>query len=79
MGISPIGATRLGGQAFKVRWAYPGQGKRGGLRLVVLAYCEQRRVVVAGAWFRKDDPSAADVEKAISDAEPRPPRPPRKR
>jgi len=79
MGISPIGATRSGGHVFKVRWNYPGQGKRGGLRLIVIAYCERRRVLVAGAWFRKDNPTDAEVEKVISDVEPPPRRQPRKR
>lgn len=38
--ISPMKATPLGGKVLKVRWAYPGCGKSGSLRLVVVAYCE---------------------------------------
>ena len=39
--ISPMGATPSGGKILKVRWGLPGRGKRGGLRLVVVAYCKK--------------------------------------
>lgn len=32
-------ATAKGGKVLKVRWAIPGSGKSGSLRLVVVAYC----------------------------------------
>lgn len=63
--IVPIGATPAGGKILKVRWALPGQGKSGGLRLAVVAYCEQRRVVIAEAFVRKTDPSAEDFFGAV--------------
>lgn len=68
-GISPIGATARGGKQLKVRWAMPGSGKRGGLRLGVIAYCETRTVVLAFAAVRRDDPANAEFESAFGSAE----------
>lgn len=65
--ISPVGATRKGGKVLKVRWAYPGCGKSGSLRLVVVAYCSQRRVFIAKAFDRREDPSDEDFQRAIED------------
>ena len=65
--ISPMKATPLGGKVLKVRWAYPGCGKSGSLRLVVVAYCEQLRVHIASAFDRRDDPSDDDIRDAVSD------------
>lgn len=67
--ISPMGATHsLGGKKFKVRWALPGGGKSGGLRLAVVVYCQRKYVKIAGAWIRKDDPDDGDFEQAFSQA-----------
>jgi len=33
-----------GGKVLKVRWALPGSGKSGSLRLVVVACCDEKRV-----------------------------------
>lgn len=63
--ISPIGATPGGGKILKVRWGLPGQGKSGGLRLAVVAYCEEKRVVIAEAFLRKTDPSDDDFSSAV--------------
>lgn len=63
--IVPIGATPAGGKILKVRWALPGQGKSGGLRLAVVAYCEQKRVVIAEAFLRRTDPSSEDFFSAV--------------
>jgi hypothetical protein len=52
--------TAAHGKALKVRWAYPGCGKSGGLRLAVVAYCDSRIVKIAGAWQRADDPNDDD-------------------
>lgn len=41
--ISPMKASPGGGKVLKVRWAYPGGGKSGSLRLVVVAYCDEKR------------------------------------
>ncbi len=68
-GVSPIGATASGGKQLKVRWALPGGGKRGGLRLGVIAYCEQRSVLLAFAAVRRDDPGDAEFESAFKSAE----------
>lgn len=65
--ISPVGATPKGGKILKVRWALPGCGKSGGLRLAVVAYCSELRVVIAEAFLRKDDPSDADFATATKD------------
>ena len=56
-----------GGKALKVRWAYPGCGESGSLRLVVVAYCDERRVHIAQAFDRRDNPADEDVEDAVSD------------
>jgi len=65
--ISPMKATALGGKVLKVRWAYPGCGKSGSLRLVVVAYCEQLRVHIAAAFDRREDPNDEDIRDAVSD------------
>jgi hypothetical protein len=68
--IAPIKSslTAKGGKVLKVRWATPGSGKSGGLRLAVIVYCEQKLVKVAGAWHRRDDPSDEDFLAATADS-----------
>jgi len=63
--ISPMGATPGGGKVLKVRFGLPGGGKSGGLRLAVVAYCRERRVVIAEAFLRKDDPEDTTFFAAI--------------
>ncbi len=65
--ISPLKATPKGGKVLKVRWAQPGRGKSGSLRLVVVAYCQEKRVHVAQAFQRSDNPSYDDVRDAVED------------
>lgn len=65
--VSPLGLTRRGGKILKVRWGYPGCGKSGSLRLVVVAYCSQKRVFIATAFDRRDDPKEEDVDEAVTD------------
>ncbi|CAN5202163.1 hypothetical protein BH09SUM1_BH09SUM1_25890 [soil metagenome] len=65
--ICPVKGTRKGGKVLKVRWAYPGCGKSGSLRLVVVAYCTQKRVFIAKAFDRREDPSDEDIQEAIQD------------
>jgi hypothetical protein len=65
--ISPLKATPKGGKVLKVRWALPGSGKSGSLRLVVVAYCDERRVHIAQAFNRRDNPSDDDFRDAVSD------------
>lgn len=65
--ISPLKATPKGGKVLKVRWALPGSGKSGSLRLVVVAYCDERRVHIAQAFRRSDNPSDDDVRDAVED------------
>src|SRR5688572_27526366 len=65
--ISPVGGCPDGSKVLKVRWNVPGQGKRGGLRLITLAHCERLRVRIAGAWVRKEDPSDAEVAAAVDE------------
>ncbi|MGB3968803.1 MAG: hypothetical protein WBO45_18865 [Planctomycetota bacterium] len=67
--ISPVAARVPHGKGLKVRFAYPGCGKRGGLRLAVLAFCARKEVRIAGAWRRKDDPDPDDFAQAFQDAE----------
>ncbi len=62
--VSPMQATTAGGKCLKVRWGLPGHGKSGGLRLAVVAYCEERRVKIAGAWLRRDEPGDAEFSTA---------------
>jgi hypothetical protein len=68
MQISPIGATKSGGKCLKVRWALPGGGKSGGLRIAVVGYCDTKRVKLAGMWVRKDDPSDEEFANAVAKA-----------
>jgi hypothetical protein len=63
--ISPIAARVAHGKGLKVQFAYPGCGKRGGLRLAILAFCQNRVVKIAGAWRRKDDPDDDDFVNAF--------------
>jgi len=65
--ISPLRATPNGGKVLKVRWALPGRGKSGSLRLVVVAYCDEKRVHVAQAFRRSDNPTDDDVRDAVED------------
>ena len=65
--ICPLKSSPSGGKVLKVRWAYPGCGKSGSLRLVVVAYCEEKRVVIASAFDRRQDPSEDDIQNAIGD------------
>lgn len=66
--ISPIESGVARAKGFKVRWVLPGSGKSGGLRIAVLAFCEERRVVMAGVWVRKEDPSDEEFAGAFSTA-----------
>ena len=61
-------ATGKGGKCLKVRWATPGSGKSGGLRLAVVAYCDRKLVKVAGAWHRRENPSDDDFFTATVEA-----------
>lgn len=65
--ISPLKATRKGGKVLKVRWALPGCGKSGSLRLVVVAYCHEKRVHIAHAFRRSDNPSDDEFRDAVAD------------
>ena len=42
-------------------------GKSGSLRLVVVAYCDEKRVHIAQAFRRSDNPSDDDVRDAVED------------
>lgn len=63
--IKPLGAHRDTGKRFKVRWGIPGRGKNHGLRLAVVVYCDDKRVSIAGAWMRRDDPANAEFDSAF--------------
>lgn len=65
--ISPMKATPRGGKVLKVRWAYPGCGKSGSLRLVVVAYCDEKRVHIAQAFDRRENPTDSDIQNAVED------------
>ena len=65
--ISPMKASPGGGKVLKVRWAYPGCGKSGSLRLVVVAYCDQKRVHIAQAFDRRENPTDEDISDAVRD------------
>lgn len=49
--ISPVGGGE-GQKLLKIRWALPGCGKSGGLRLIVGVDCARMRVVIWSAEFR---------------------------
>jgi hypothetical protein len=62
--ISPVGGTEDGGKLLKVRWLRPGCGRSGGLRLALVAYSDERLVVLCRSWARSEDPDDADFEAA---------------
>jgi hypothetical protein len=67
--ISPVGhITAKGGKCLKVRWGIPGQGKSGGVRLAVVAYCDDKHVKLAGAWLRRDEPGDGELAGAFEKA-----------
>ncbi len=65
--IVPIMSTPKGGKVLKMRWAFPGCGKSGGLRLVVVAYCDELKVVIAEGAARRDSLPDEFVADAVSD------------
>jgi hypothetical protein len=67
--VCPVGATPRGGKILKVRWALPGSGKSGGLRLLVVVFCNSRPVVIAEAFVRSDDPPLGDFLDAADRAD----------
>ena len=68
MGVSPISCGVQDGRGFKVRWAYPGCGKSGGIRMAILALCPARRIIIAFACKRKEDPADKEVDRAFEGA-----------
>lgn len=67
--IAPLGATTSGGKILKVRWALPGRGKSGGLRLVFVARCSERVVILAGIFNRREDPPLDHFLQAAEEAD----------
>jgi hypothetical protein len=61
MNINPIGSLPDGAKVLKARWSRPGEGKSGGLRLVLAVYCEKRIIVVCRAYVRREAPASAEV------------------
>lgn len=61
--ISPVG-SRGKAKLLKMRWALPGRGKSGGLRLLLAAYCADRWISIVGAWKRDTDPDDEDIDEA---------------
>lgn len=68
--ISPLGSTSKGGKILKVRWALPGQGKSGSLRLAFVTRCEQQVVILAAIFQRRDDPPSGLFIQAAEYADP---------
>jgi hypothetical protein len=67
--ISPMARTKKGYKVFKFRWALPGSGKSGGLRLILVANCEARQITVASAYDRRSGQSDDDSLKAAEKVE----------
>jgi len=68
--INPIGSTEGGAKVLKVRWALPGGGRSGGLRLGFLAYCEERKIVLGYGRARRDSNDTTLLEALrIADVE----------
>ncbi len=64
--IRPVAyPTEAGWKCLKVRWAYPGSGRSGGLRLAVAVRCDELKVNLVGVWVRSTDPGAAEFAKAF--------------
>jgi hypothetical protein len=66
--VNPIVCGIPHGRGFKMRWAYPGCGKSGGIRLGILALCKARRIIVALACKRMQDPADSEFADAFSGA-----------
>jgi len=64
--INPLGASTKGGKILKVRWALPGAGKSGGLRIIVVVYCDEKKVVLAEAFKRRTDPTPEEVADSVT-------------
>lgn len=58
--IRPLGGHGLSEKVLKVRWKYPGAGKSGGLRMLVLVDCEEPRAELA--LVKKKPPGIGDQE-----------------
>jgi len=54
--LRPVGGTPDGGKLLKFRWAYPNQGKSGGLRILVACFCVERVVEIRDVDYRRNDP-----------------------
>lgn len=54
LNIAPVDAGVPGGKGLKVRFAIPGRGKSGSLRIRMVAFCDERRVAIAGLELRRD-------------------------
>jgi hypothetical protein len=67
--VSPVAGAPPGGKGLKVRWHLPGEGKSGGLRLAVVAFCDESTVVVCEAFRRRGDPSAEEFAEAMTAAD----------
>ncbi len=66
LGISPIDGAPDRLKAFKVRWARPGQGKRGGYRMIIVVDCKERHVVVQSIVVRRDGLSDDEAKTAAA-------------
>ena len=62
--ISPVGKNSDGGKVLKVRWGRPGCGKSGGVRMAIVAYCDEMLVILCRVFLRRDEPSDAEFEDA---------------
>lgn len=53
-GVGFIETSADGGKVLKVRCALPGRGMSRSLRVLVVAYCQDKRIVVAHVDMRRD-------------------------
>lgn len=63
--ISPLASGIAGCKLLKVRWLRPGEGKRGGFRLAVGVWCDERRVRIGGLFQRKTEPTDDELRAAL--------------
>ena len=62
--IAPVAPAPPGKKLLKVRWALPGRGKSGGLRIILSIDCKHRRCTLLRALERVDEPTSKDIDLA---------------
>jgi hypothetical protein len=67
LNVSVLGAGDDGAKRLKVRWALPGGGKSGGLRIAASVWCERQKVRLHAMFRRSTDPSHSEFSCAFDE------------